>query len=203
MTRRSGLPRLVVGAGAALALTFALHALEETPGPLTPENANEARLNRIQPPEKVLAAIGLEPGMSVGEIGAGRGRYTVQIASRVGDVKRFPRGKSLAHYWGLTPGCRDSGETKGRRGHITKAGSAMARWLLAQVTFHVLRRDPVMRRWYKPSRNRRGSNIARIAVMRRLAVIIRNMLVHQQDYAECRDAMLRRHHQQKRQRSAA
>lgn len=130
--------------------------------------------------------------------------YTaLAIASRVGDPKRYARGKSLAHYWGLTPGCRDSGETKGRRGHITKAGSPMARWLLAQVTFHVLRRDPVMRRWYKPIRNRRGSNIARIAVMRRLAVIIRNMLYHEQDYAECRDAMLRRHHKQRRAGKAA
>jgi transposase len=128
--------------------------------------------------------------------------YTaLAIASRVGDAKRFPRGKSLAHYWGLTPGCRDSGESKGRRGHITKTGSSMARWLLAQVTFHVLRRDPVMRRWYKPIRNRRGSNVARIAVMRRLAVIIRNMLVEGQDYAECRDAMLARHHRQQSNKS--
>ncbi|MDV6034321.1 MAG: IS110 family transposase [Phycisphaera sp. RhM] len=106
--------------------------------------------------------------------------------------KFFPRGKSLSNYWGLTPGVRDSGEAKGRRGHITKTGSTMARWLLAQVTQHVLRRDPVMKQWYKPIRARRGSRIARTAVMRRLSVIIRNMLVEKQSYSECRDAMISR-----------
>ena len=52
---------------------------------LTPENANEARLNRLQPPDQVMDAIGIHPGMSVAEIGAGHGRYVVQIAVRVGE----------------------------------------------------------------------------------------------------------------------
>ena len=39
---------------------------------LTPENANEARLNRLQPPEEVMDAIGIKPGMVVAEIGAGK-----------------------------------------------------------------------------------------------------------------------------------
>lgn len=51
---------------------------------LTPESANEARLNRLQPPDQVMDAIGIKPGMVVAEIGAGRGRYVVQIAVRVG-----------------------------------------------------------------------------------------------------------------------
>jgi len=51
---------------------------------LTPENSNEARLNRLQPPDQVMDAIGVKPGMTVAEIGAGRGRYVVQLAVRVG-----------------------------------------------------------------------------------------------------------------------
>jgi ubiquinone/menaquinone biosynthesis C-methylase UbiE len=51
---------------------------------LTPENANEARLNGLQPPDQVMDAIGIKPGMAVAEIGAGHGRYVVQIAVRVG-----------------------------------------------------------------------------------------------------------------------
>ena len=39
----------------------------------------------LQPPDKVMDAIGLKPGMTVGEIGAGFGRYTVHLAARVGD----------------------------------------------------------------------------------------------------------------------
>lgn len=54
----------------------------------TPENANEARLNRLQPPERVLDAIGVRPGMTVAEIGAGQGRYAVQLAARVGPAGR-------------------------------------------------------------------------------------------------------------------
>jgi transposase len=32
------------------------------------------------------------------------------LACRIGRVERFPRAHSLANYWGLTPGCRNSGE---------------------------------------------------------------------------------------------
>lgn len=58
---------------------------QEQQGVLAPENANEARLNSLQPPDKVMDAIGVSPGMVVAEIGAGRGRYVVQLAVRVGE----------------------------------------------------------------------------------------------------------------------
>jgi len=58
---------------------------------LAPENANEARLNRLQPPDKVMDIIGLAAGMTVAEIGAGQGRYVVHLADRVG-----PDGKVYA-----------------------------------------------------------------------------------------------------------
>jgi len=57
-------------------------------GVLAPEDANEARLNRLQPPDQVMDAIGVRPGMAVAEIGAGRGRYVVQLAVRVGRAGR-------------------------------------------------------------------------------------------------------------------
>ena len=52
---------------------------------LDPESSNEARLNRLQPPDQVMDAIGVRSGMTVAEIGAGRGRYVVQLAVRVGE----------------------------------------------------------------------------------------------------------------------
>lgn len=59
--------------------------VQDTAGVLAPENANEARLNRLQPPDQVMDAIGIRPGMVGAEIGAGRGRYVVQLAVRVGE----------------------------------------------------------------------------------------------------------------------
>jgi SAM-dependent methyltransferase len=37
-----------------------------------------------QPPEKVMDAAGIKPGMIIGEVGAGRGRFTMHLARRVG-----------------------------------------------------------------------------------------------------------------------
>jgi ubiquinone/menaquinone biosynthesis C-methylase UbiE len=54
--------------------------------------SREISATRRQPPDKVMDAIGVKPGMVVGEIGAGRGRYTVYLARRVGES-----GKILAN----------------------------------------------------------------------------------------------------------
>ena len=117
----------------------------------------------------------------------GIGPYTATaLACRVGRVERFPRSHSLANYWGLTPRCRNSGEHNQRLGSITKAGSSMARWLLAQMTRQVLRKDAKLREWFKRIKRRRGSSIARVAVMRKLATIIWHMLSKRKTYAECR-----------------
>ncbi|MCP4656472.1 MAG: methyltransferase domain-containing protein [bacterium] len=44
----------------------------------------EKRLNQRQPPLEIIDAIGLKPGMVVGEVGAGTGRMTIWLADRVG-----------------------------------------------------------------------------------------------------------------------
>jgi SAM-dependent methyltransferase len=86
--------------------------VQDTQGVLTPENSNEARLNRLQPPDQVMDAIGIGPGMVGAEIGAGQGRYVVQLAVRVGesgkiyaedidaDALRYLDGR--CERWGLT-----------------------------------------------------------------------------------------------------
>lgn len=106
---------------------------------------------------------------------------SLALSCRIGPIEDFPRAESLANYWGLTPGCRNSGETE-RIGSITKEGSALARYLLAQMVLHVLRKDAWMRAWYGRIKRRRGSKIARVAVMRRLATIIWHMLRHRTPY---------------------
>lgn len=113
----------------------------------------------------------------------GAGAYSsLALASRIGPIERFPRPDSLANYWGLTPGCRNSGDATDRLGSITKQGSAIARFLLGQMVLHVLRRDGQMKAWYARIKKRRGSKIARVAVMRRLATILWQMVKHREPY---------------------
>ncbi len=113
----------------------------------------------------------------------GLGHYcAVAISSRIGNIDRFQRPDSLANFFGLTPGCRNSGEATQRLGSITKQGSRMVRFLLNQAVIKVLRFDAVMRTWFKRIKKRRGSKIARVAVMRRLVTIIWHMLKKKQKY---------------------
>jgi transposase len=104
------------------------------------------------------------------------------LASRIGDIRRFRHPRSLANYWGLTPGSRNSGEATQRLGSITKQGSALARFLLGQLVLHVLRKDAWMRIWFRNIKRRRGSKIARVAVMRRLATILWHMVSRNEPY---------------------
>jgi ubiquinone/menaquinone biosynthesis C-methylase UbiE len=45
--------------------------------------------NDRQPAAKVMDAVGVKPGMVVGEVGAGRGRYTMHLARRVGTTGKI------------------------------------------------------------------------------------------------------------------
>lgn len=58
---------------------------QEDWGTLKDVEKNEVFFKNIQPPEKIMDAIGLRPGMVIGDIGAGAGRFAVQFAARVGD----------------------------------------------------------------------------------------------------------------------
>lgn len=82
--------------GGFSAASFALAADRTDPRPLTPgfqtELWGEKYTNKRQPPGKIMDAIGLGPGMVVGEVGAGRGRFTIHMAVRVG-----PAGKIYAN----------------------------------------------------------------------------------------------------------
>ena len=135
----------------------------------------EAEIQQRQAQSEKAAVLATIPGC---------GAYaSLALASRIGDIERFPRPGSLANYWGLTPGCRNSGEATDRLGSITKQGSAMARFILGQLVLHVLRRDAWMKAWYGRIKRRRGSKIARVAVMRRLATIIWHMVKHHEPYS--------------------
>lgn len=58
----------------------------------------------------------------------------------------------------------------------------MVRFIVGQMVLHALKKDPHMRDWYRSLRRRRGSKIARVAVMRRLATIFWHMLTYKERY---------------------
>lgn len=58
----------------------------------------------------------------------------------------------------------------------------MARFILGQLVMHVLRRDPWMKEWYGKIKRRRGAKIARVAVMRRLAATLQQMVKNHEPY---------------------
>lgn len=49
------------------------------------EERGEGRTNERQPPDKIMAAIGVRAGMVIGEVGTGQGRFTVHLARKVGE----------------------------------------------------------------------------------------------------------------------
>jgi len=97
------------------------------------------------------------------------------LLSRIGDIKRFNNPRSLANYFGLTPGCHNTAG-KQRLGGITKTGSPAARQVLNFAVIHVLRKDKAMREWHRKIKGRGKLKVARVAVMRKLATIIWHML---------------------------
>jgi len=79
---------------------------------VAPENANEARLNGLQPPDKVMDIIGAAAGMTIAEIGAGQGRYVVHLADRVGpDGKVYAEDINADFLRHLAERCRRGGFT--------------------------------------------------------------------------------------------
>jgi transposase len=141
------------------------------------------REQKLQIEQEIARRAAAHPDVQLVQTLPGAAAYTaLALAARVGPIERFPRPRSLANYWGLTPGCRNSGEATDRLGSITKEGSSLARFILGQLVLHVLREDPLMRAWYKRIKRRRGSKIARVAVMRRLAAILWHMLKKREPY---------------------
>jgi transposase len=105
----------------------------------------------------------------------------ITLLSRIGDIKRFKNPDSLANYFGLTPGCHNTGG-KHRVGGITKRGNTVARQVLNFAVIHIVRKDPEMKEWHKKIKKRRGAKTARVAVMRKLTTIIWHILRWEKPY---------------------
>lgn len=98
------------------------------------------------------------------------------LAFRAGidDPSRFARARAVPAALGLTPRIDSSGETE-RCGAITKAGDKLLRGLLFEAANALLtrsRRASALKRWGQKLAKRRGLNRARVALARRLAIVL-------------------------------
>jgi transposase len=89
----------------------------------------------------------------------------------LGPVERFASSRKVVSYLGLNPS-EDSTGGRQRLGHISKQGNQMLRWLLVEAGQSASQHDPELRRRYQRLKFRRGANVAKVAMARRLAVLL-------------------------------
>jgi transposase len=97
----------------------------------------------------------------------GVGPFTALVLlAEIGDITRFGSARKLAAWAGLTPTVRGSDRTV-RHGHISKQGSAWARWVLCEAA-QTAKRHPDFAPAYEAIARRRGRKIATTAIARKL-----------------------------------
>lgn len=97
----------------------------------------------------------------------------VTFLATIDDPSRFERAHHVASYLGLTPGENSSSERQ-QRTSITKAGSSSMRRTLIQAAWIAFRRRPndPMVQWAQRVANRRGKNIAVVALARKMSGVM-------------------------------
>jgi hypothetical protein len=113
------------------------------------------------------------------------------LMAAIGDISRFPTARHLVGYLGLNPSVHQSGEQPARHGPISKHGPGAARGALTEAAWIAARTTGPLRAFWQRTAARRGSNIATIAVARKLVVIAWHLLTSGEDYAFKRPAQLR------------
>jgi transposase len=108
----------------------------------------------------------------------------LSYVAAIDDPARFARSKSVGPALGLTPSRYQSGETD-RPGAITKAGDARARVALFEAAHVMMTRVArwfPLKAWAMRVAARRGAKRAKVALARRLAVILHRMWVDGTDF---------------------
>jgi transposase len=105
----------------------------------------------------------------------------VLMAIEIADIHRFPRAADLHSYAGVIPSTHSSGE-RTYHGPITKQGSSWLRWAALEAVYPAVKADVVLRTLYNRLARRKGPNVAKIAVARRLLTIIYRILTEKRDY---------------------
>jgi transposase len=106
---------------------------------------------------------------------------SVLVAVEIADIKRFPTVGDLHSYAGLIPSTYASGERM-HHGRITKQGSAWLRWAAVEAVYPAIKKDLGLRVLFHRLAKRKGPNVAKVAVARRLLTIIYRVLTEKREY---------------------
>jgi len=106
---------------------------------------------------------------------------SVLVAVEIADIKRFPTVSDLHSYAGVIPSTYASGE-RTHHGRITKQGSAWLRWAVLEAAYPAIKKDLSLRVLYNRLAKRKGANVAKIVVARRLLTIIYRVLTEKREY---------------------
>ena len=114
----------------------------------------------------------------------GVGPLTAQVVlGEMGDLRRFNRARQATAFVGLIPTCHDSGTSVHKKSHVSKSGSPHVRRILYLSAMAAIRGNnelaDVYKRLYEAGK---PPLVAIVAVMRKLLVLMRALLVHEQNY---------------------
>lgn len=124
------------------------------------------RLTRVAREDEVCSRLMTVPG--VGCISA------LSFYTAIDEPSRFVRNEDVGPYLGLAPKLNQSGQTS-RMGRISKRGNQMTRSHLvsaAKVLMQLSKQDSELRRWAIDLKERAGPSKARVALARKLAVVM-------------------------------
>jgi transposase len=116
---------------------------------------------------------------------------SARFVAAIDDVARFPTAASVASYLGLVPGENTTG-FRTKRTRLTRAGAPQVRWVLGQAAWSVYirrKRDPMVQ-WARQIAERRGVQVAIMALARKLAHVLYALWKHEVSYDPARAARL-------------
>lgn len=131
--------------------------------------------------DPIVARLMTVPGIDV--------TVAIAVVAAVGNFSRFESPDRLVSYLGLNPRVRQSGNSPAVHGRITKAGPAQARGMLVEAAFAASRTPGPLRAFYRRVKQRRGFQVATVAVARKMAVLCWHLITKEQDYAFARPSL--------------
>lgn len=138
--------------------------------------AGLARSERWSQPTRLLRTM---PGVGV--------VTALTILAELGDIHRFHSRAGVANYAGMVPVLRSSND-KRYSGHITRRGPALLRAMLVQAAWVATRHSPGYFTIYQRVEGRRGSQVAIVAVARRMLEDAWTMLIRKEPFRHTRRA---------------